>query len=206
MASTKYFFAAELASLKQSSLQKCFVLAIVLSAVFAPAVAQAGQTAVDKAGFSVHLEDETVATEVLSVTNFDATTLRYTLAIAEGDRALLDYVSFSPKSFSVLPGETETVAVRFRRPEKTLTGVLELVSFDATKRADLKVGSGIKLPVVLDAGTVLGASTQARRFGGRWWAVGAVYAADTLLVTALFFVFRRRFLRSRRGSIRISFV
>ncbi|MBI1961146.1 MAG: hypothetical protein HYS45_00415 [Parcubacteria group bacterium] len=183
--------------------------AIITMLLLIPSAVFAGSSSVDQSRIAVQGMAGEAATSRVRVTNTDTKPLRYELSAADSFR---ERVSANPPRFSLAPGESKDVVLRFRMPEVTQAAHVTLVSSDLRQRSALKVSSGIRIPVELITAQVAGASRPPGASTPRApitlpnpWHV-AVYAVDGMLVIVAAYLVRRRKGESHGHNYQISFV
>ena len=178
--------------------------AILSIMLLIPSAAFAGSSSVDASRITVQgIAGEAAASRV-RVTNTDTKPLRYELSVPG---ALKERVSANPPRFTLAPGESKDVVLRFRVPEASQTTHITLVSFDSRQQSPLKVASGIRIPLEFITPRVAGASRPRApiRLPNPWHA--GVYAVDGMLIIIAAHLVRRRSPLVNRGrGYNISFV
>ena len=190
----------------QINFMKRVLLAIIF--ILVPSAAYAGSSSVDVSRMAVNGQANRAATERVRVTNTDTIAQVYTFA---GSDVIKERMSVNPAQFTLSPGESKDVVVRFRMPEQSLNGHVSLISRDSRSQSPLEVASGINIPVSLNTAQVAGLSVarDSSEAGsvarpGPWH--GAVYAIDGILIITAAYLMRRRAVHTRGSGYKISFV
>lgn len=175
-----------------------------------PSAAFAASSSVDQSRITIQGVAGAVVSSRLRVTNTDTTEQQYELSAPE---QLTGRVSMNPAAFTLGPGQSQDVVLRFRMPANSQKTHLEVRSFDSRERGLFKVASGIRLPLLLIASHVAGATAAAASpdeplpVSNPW--TFAVYAIDgALFIVAGCLVYCRRLvININRGrNYKISFI
>ncbi|MBI2050391.1 MAG: hypothetical protein HYT31_01120 [Parcubacteria group bacterium] len=177
--------------------------AIIAILLLIPSAVLAGSSSVDVSRIAVQGITGEVATSRVRVTNTDTIPQRYGLSVPGAFR---ERASMNPAQFSLAPGESQDVVLRFRMPAESQKTHLAIVSLDSRQGSALKVAGGIRIPLEFIAPRVAGASTpRAPITLPNLWHV-AVYAVDGTLIIIAAYLIRRRKGESHGHNYQISFV
>lgn len=155
--------------------------------------ATAGSTALSHSSFTVSGESGQIFSEELEVSNLEASPQRYQLS-APSNRQ----ISMMPANFQLAPYASTKVLLRFRQTSEPLETELALLSFSPEQTGNLRIASGIKIPVRFSPGRVLGAIASASASPlSVWWSI-IVYIIDGALLLLIGWISQARFWRWQR--------
>ncbi|MBI2636733.1 MAG: hypothetical protein HYW81_00875 [Parcubacteria group bacterium] len=181
--------------------------AIIAMLLLIPSAVFAGSSSVDQSRIAVRGTAGEAATSRVRVTNTDTIDQQYELSVPE---SFSGRVSMNPQTFTLAPGQSQGVVLRFRMPQESQKTHVTLVSSDSRQRSTLKVAIGIRVPVELITAQVAGASAHSTssktpvRLPNPWHS--AVYAVDGTLIIIAAYLIRRRKGESHGYDYQISFV
>lgn len=123
-----------------------FFITVVIIWLLMVFPALAASTGVSASRVIVRTAPGEIVSRNLVVSNLSAAAQQYRLSLESGrDSGRL--ASFIPSDFNLPSGKSQRVLLRFRQSERSQQAQLAVLSYDGSQSGNLKIASGIKIPV-----------------------------------------------------------